>query len=132
MATSPSAKPSRLTVTSRRLNEGVTAHVIGWTSQPAADPKPEVPVTALQGYQAAAQQVEQRLDLAEKVRPKRLKPGYRQSAAYRQGLWEGLLFAHSMHALGQFPQSNETPIRAYLLAHPATQLSTHSGGIDQA
>lgn len=71
-------------------------------------------VTSLDGYRAAAVMVETFLKYAEKNRPRRGAFGDRRRAAYREGYYMGLLFAHSMHVFGDFPSKNETPIRTIL------------------
>lgn len=120
MSKAATTKP-RLEVTSRCLNEDITAHVIGWTSEPVksmSSTQSQIPVTSLDGYRAAADTVESWLRLVDKNRPRRLKKGYRKSAAYREGYWQALMFAHCLHAMGEYPLSNAAAIRAYLAKQP--------------
>jgi hypothetical protein len=55
------------------------------------------------GYRAASIIVDRMLDRAHKRAPKRCTRKMQRSAAFRAGYEDGLLMAHCMLALGQFP-----------------------------
>lgn len=73
-------------------------------------------VTTLDGFKAACINVEHALNAAEQAQPRRLKPRFHESAAYRQGLFEGLLYAHCQHSLCEFPEQNAEVISSILKA----------------
>ena len=65
----------------------------------------------LDGYKAASFRVCQMVEDAWERRPSR-RYSARQSAAYRDGYYDGLLAAHCLHALGDHPGHNEDAIRS--------------------
>lgn len=73
------------------------------------------PPSQLDGYKAAGIVINDFADVAEKNLPKRNGKNYRRKAAFKQGYYEGLAFACSMLALGEFPASNIATIRNALL-----------------
>lgn len=80
-------------------------------SQDQPKKKRQVPITQLDGYQAASVLIEKALNSAEKKRP--ILAGWklnRRSNEYKQGYYDGLLFAHCLDALGKFPEHNRKQI----------------------
>lgn len=71
-------------------------------------------MTSVEGYRAAEIRVAQALDAAQLRKPRRFRARMRKLAAYRQGYYEGLLFAHWQLLLGGFPERNEREIRDIL------------------
>lgn len=70
-----------------------------------------IPLTQLDGYQAAAVLTEKALNGAEKKRP--ILAGWklsRNSNEYKQGYYDGLLLAHCLDVLGKFPEHNRKQI----------------------
>lgn len=70
--------------------------------------------TQLNGYLAAGILIKYFLDGAEKRAPSSRARLNRNSAAYRQGLYDGLLIAHCQMALGEFPNNNRAQIEQTL------------------
>jgi len=76
-----------------------------------SEKRKKVPLTNLDGYQAAAVLTEKALNKAEKTRP--ILAGWklnRRSSEYRQGYYDGLLLAHCLDVLGKFPEHNRKQI----------------------
>jgi hypothetical protein len=67
-------------------------------------------VRRLDGYQVAAIKIETILDEAKLKCPKRLLWINRKSAAYRAGVYDAILTAHCLMALGEFPEHNKEQI----------------------
>lgn len=83
------------------------------------------PPTRLQGYLAASISIEKMLDDAQKDRPERLPSRWKQTASYREGYFEGLLFASCMTVLGEFPRVPENAQRIrFILATAKTKPET--------
>lgn len=84
----------------------------------AAGTVPSAPVPGspsnLDGYRAAMIIIKRLLDNAENDRPKTQRHVKTRSASFRAGYYRGLLTAHCMSALGEFPASNVDPIRTAL------------------
>ncbi len=64
----------------------------------------------LDGYYAAGLIIAEQMRMAKPKAAKRMKP--RPGRQYWLGYYQGLLFAHCQHALGEFPAVNADLIRA--------------------
>lgn len=59
------------------------------------------------GYRAAFAIIDEMIAAADKVRPRRPTQKMRRTAAFRQGYFEALAFAHRFSALGEYPLQEE-------------------------
>ena len=70
----------------------------------------------LDGYRAAFIAIQNMMEEAYFRRPKKMG-GREHLAAYREGYYIGLLFAHCQSAFGEFPEHNVTAIKVILSQH---------------
>lgn len=70
--------------------------------------------TQLDGFKAASLIVRGMLNYASKERPEDRDFSMRETNEYKEGYYNGLLFAHCQHALGEYPSFNVEAIRKAL------------------
>ena len=80
------------------------------------------------GYRAASVIVNEHLNAAEARKPKTQRYVNGGSASFREGYYQGLLFAHCMQAYGEFPAANADIIKRTLQRANAENQATASAG----